>query len=400
MRHRQDDLLDPAAFTALYDDSARELARWLTVRVGPDVAQELLAETFAVAWCVRRRYRAKLGPAQAWLFGIARNLTADYFRRLAVEDRARRRLGIDLAATPALAEDHDARLDAGALKQRLRAALDQLPARTRHAVSLRVVGELDYEELATKLGCSNQAARLRVSARVACATQRRCARRARRSGGMSRDIDLAAVRAALVPAFERAHRREQQLRRSCHMGLGLLAALGVAGEHRAGLGARRAGDAARGQRRVDVCERRRHPCLEQRRCRRLAVGPSTERMNSKTPSTAATAAGVALLALSGCGGSNLPGNAVARVGDSAITRDSYAHWLQIFATQAKAQTAPAATTQAAVQVPKPPAFAACIRPGAPRRRNRPRASRNRPTPSSRPSARPSTTVCETRPWAS
>ncbi len=60
---------------------------------------------------------------------------------------------------PALAE----RLDAVALRGELEAALDQLPARHREAVQMRVVEELDYPELAARLDVTETTARKRVS---------------------------------------------------------------------------------------------------------------------------------------------------------------------------------------------------------------------------------------------
>ena len=64
---------------------------------------------------------------------------------------------------PALDDEADARLDAAALRAELSARLARLPDGTREAVLLRVVEQLDYEELGRRLGCSNAAARLRVS---------------------------------------------------------------------------------------------------------------------------------------------------------------------------------------------------------------------------------------------
>jgi RNA polymerase sigma-70 factor (ECF subfamily) len=154
-------MLDEAAFAEVYDRHAPALVAWLRRRVDADAAQELLAETFAEAWCSRRRFKPERGPARAWLFGIAQHLLFGYYRRLEVEDRARRRLGVVLE--PALDEDADARLDAVALRAELSARLARLGDGTREAVLLRVVEQLDYDELARRLGCSNAAARIRVS---------------------------------------------------------------------------------------------------------------------------------------------------------------------------------------------------------------------------------------------
>ncbi len=155
-------MIDEAAFAELYDRHAPALAAWLRRRSDPDTAQELLAETFAQAWCSRQGFKPERGPARAWLFGIAQHLLFGYYRRLEVENRARRRLGVVLPE-PALDDDADARLDAAALRAELSARLARLPAGTREAVLLRVVEQLDYHELARRLGCSNTAARLRVS---------------------------------------------------------------------------------------------------------------------------------------------------------------------------------------------------------------------------------------------
>jgi len=166
MNRSDEDLLraarsDPGAFAVLYDRHAPALARWLARRSSPDAAQELLAETFAQAWTARRRYRPGRGPVRAWLFGIAQHLLFGYYRRLEVEDRARRRLGV--ALEPCVDDDADERLDALALGPELSRALAALPESLRDAVLLRVVEQLDYAELAARLGCSRQAARLRVS---------------------------------------------------------------------------------------------------------------------------------------------------------------------------------------------------------------------------------------------
>jgi RNA polymerase sigma factor (sigma-70 family) len=154
-------MIDEAAFAELYDRHAPALAAWLRRRSDPDTAQELLAETFAEAWCSRRRFKPERGSARSWLFGIAQHLLFGYYRRLEVEDRARRRRGVVLE--PALDDEADARLDAAALRAELSARLARLPDGTREAVLLRVVEQLDYEELAARLGCSNAAARVRVS---------------------------------------------------------------------------------------------------------------------------------------------------------------------------------------------------------------------------------------------
>ena len=62
-----------------------------------------------------------------------------------------------------MGDDADDRLAAAALGPELSRALDALPAATREAVLLRVVEQLDYADIAARLGCSAQNARLKVS---------------------------------------------------------------------------------------------------------------------------------------------------------------------------------------------------------------------------------------------
>jgi len=151
-----------AALDELYHALAPGLLRWLRARVAdPEVATDLLAETFAQVVCNVERYRGEGDEsAVAWVWGIARNLLRRYYRRQRVETAARQRLGVTARVAVAVGPDeaHDAAVGA-----ELRAALDELPARTRESVWLRVVDDLPYEEIASRQGCSATAVRQRVS---------------------------------------------------------------------------------------------------------------------------------------------------------------------------------------------------------------------------------------------
>jgi RNA polymerase sigma-70 factor (ECF subfamily) len=155
---------DPAAFRRLYDRWAERLLAYFYARVRePEVAADLLAETFAVAYERRHRFKDTGRPGGAWLYGIARKELAHFFRRRAVDRRALKRLGIE---APALDEESVARIEelADAKQQEpvLAAALEQMTEVERQAVELRVVNELDYSEIASCLGCSEGSARTRV----------------------------------------------------------------------------------------------------------------------------------------------------------------------------------------------------------------------------------------------
>jgi RNA polymerase sigma-70 factor (ECF subfamily) len=155
---------DARAFRELYDRWAERLLAYFYRRVlDPEVAGDLLAETFAVAFERRRRFRDVGAPGAAWLYGIAAKELAHWFRRQEVERRAIRRLAIDV---PLLDEESVTRIEALADMEShrvaLAAALERMGRGERDAVELRVVEEMGYAEIASRLNCSEAAARVRV----------------------------------------------------------------------------------------------------------------------------------------------------------------------------------------------------------------------------------------------
>jgi RNA polymerase sigma-70 factor (ECF subfamily) len=155
---------DPRAFRELYDRWAEPLLAYFMRRVlNAETAADLLAETFATVYEHRGRFRDVGRPGGAWLYGIAAKKLAHFFRHREVEMRAARRLGLE---RPAL--DHESAtliadlIDDDEHRTALHAALQQISGAEREAVELRVIAELDYEEIAERLCCSPAAARTRV----------------------------------------------------------------------------------------------------------------------------------------------------------------------------------------------------------------------------------------------
>jgi RNA polymerase sigma factor (sigma-70 family) len=164
---------DPDAFRELYDRYADRIHGYFARRTGDaDAAFDLTAETFAQAWLIRARFRDEAGGSAApWLFGIARNVLLMSIRRGQLERRATERLGVaerlDVPHEPASAAP-DAGWADGADE-----LLDALPPAQREAVRLRIVDDLDYEQVAAALGTSAAAARVRVHRGLAALRARR-----------------------------------------------------------------------------------------------------------------------------------------------------------------------------------------------------------------------------------
>jgi RNA polymerase sigma factor (sigma-70 family) len=159
----QDDL---EVFAEFYDAYYDRVLSFLVRRVfEPELAFDLLSETFAKALERRHQFRGDSAEQeQAWLFSIARTELSHYWRSGKIERAAVNRFAITV---PTLTEAETERIEALAglngLGDELSTALAQLPADQRRAVTLRVIDELSYAEVAAALEVSEPTARARVS---------------------------------------------------------------------------------------------------------------------------------------------------------------------------------------------------------------------------------------------
>jgi RNA polymerase sigma-70 factor, ECF subfamily len=156
---------DPQVFKEFYDRYALMIGFWLRRRTGnDDIAADLTAETFAQAWLSLRRFKGTETDSGApWLFGIARNLLGTYLRRRRVEIAGRQKLGMPINQLDEDFERVEERLTAGAIAPQVGDAFATLPTEQREALELRAIDQLSYADVASRLGCSENAARLRVS---------------------------------------------------------------------------------------------------------------------------------------------------------------------------------------------------------------------------------------------
>src|SRR5918996_6246067 len=112
---------DARAFRELYDRWAdRLLAYFYRRTLDAEVAGDLLAETFAVAFERRRRFRDVGAPGANWLYGIAAKELSRWYRRQEVERKAVRRLAIEV---PPLDDESIERIEALADTEAHRIAL-------------------------------------------------------------------------------------------------------------------------------------------------------------------------------------------------------------------------------------------------------------------------------------
>jgi len=159
-------LADVEAFVALYREHAEALLVFFARRtLDAEAAADLTAETFAQALASRARFRDLGGGPAPWLYGIAQHQLSHYYRRGRAGATARERLGMPVRAE--LSDDDlqriDELIDLDSTAREVRRAMADLPPSLRDAVALRVVESQPYAAIAAELGCTEQAARLRVS---------------------------------------------------------------------------------------------------------------------------------------------------------------------------------------------------------------------------------------------
>jgi RNA polymerase sigma factor (sigma-70 family) len=157
---------DPTAFHEFYRAYVERVTVFFARRtLDAETALDLTGETFARALERRRQFRGEsVQEEQGWLFAIARNELALFWKRGEVEREALRRLGCDPPqSTDADLEWVERVADLPVLRSTVRSALGRLPGDQAYAVAARVVDARPYADLAGELHVSEQVVRARVS---------------------------------------------------------------------------------------------------------------------------------------------------------------------------------------------------------------------------------------------
>ncbi|GAA4218102.1 RNA polymerase sigma-70 factor (ECF subfamily) [Streptosporangium album] len=146
----------PARFEAVYRETYGQITAYVARRCGsPQDAADVVAETFTIAW----RRMDDMPPGQQatlWLYGVARKVLAGH-RRGEVRRQARS-AELDAELADLYGDSPDSRVELGAIAQ----ALGTLPDDDRELLSLVAWEGLDREEIATTLGLSRNAVRIRL----------------------------------------------------------------------------------------------------------------------------------------------------------------------------------------------------------------------------------------------
>ena len=153
---------EPEYFTEVFRRHAPYIQRYVVRRLGQDAADDIVAETFLLAFRQRDSYDQARSDARPWLYGIATNLIGHHRRAEIRLYRALARTGAD-PVTESFTDRIDDRVSAGTAGRRLAAGLARLSAELRDTLLLVAWGDLSYEETATALGVPVGTVRSRIS---------------------------------------------------------------------------------------------------------------------------------------------------------------------------------------------------------------------------------------------
>ncbi|TMI99227.1 MAG: sigma-70 family RNA polymerase sigma factor [Bacillati bacterium ANGP1] len=143
---------DETALEALYARYGG-LVFTLALRIvgDPELAREVLQDTFLRSWDGRETYDPRRGRVPWWLMGIARNRAVDLLRSRPHQARLREQERLPSGAhagEPA----HPGTADAVVLRRAVTDALERLSGAQREAIELAYYGGLTQAEIARHLG--------------------------------------------------------------------------------------------------------------------------------------------------------------------------------------------------------------------------------------------------------
>jgi RNA polymerase sigma-70 factor (ECF subfamily) len=143
---------DEAGFRLAFDTHYRDVVAYATRRTAAGEAEDVAAETFAIAW--RKWGSAPADAIRPWLFGIARNVLSNRNRSLRRRTRLHAKLASTSEPTPSHPEDSD--------YQEVHDALAGLRFADQEIIRLHCWENLTPTEIAVVLKCSTNAAGIRL----------------------------------------------------------------------------------------------------------------------------------------------------------------------------------------------------------------------------------------------
>jgi RNA polymerase sigma-70 factor (ECF subfamily) len=142
----------PALFAEIFDRHAKTIGDYARRRVGSTAVDDVLSETFLVAFRRRTSFDRQYDTARPWLLGIATRVIRRHRASEAAQWRAfERASGVQERFAGSHDHDADARIDASAAVRALGPRIAALSSKDRDTLLLYAWGDLTYEQVAEAL---------------------------------------------------------------------------------------------------------------------------------------------------------------------------------------------------------------------------------------------------------
>lgn len=146
---------DFSAFEVLYIRHSGRLYEYLKKKVTPEIAQDLLQETFERLHKSRDKYNPQY-PFLPWLFTISRNILLDFYKKAETKvSQASNSSSSLLESIIVTSDDHPA--------HDFSQALNILPQNQKRAIELRYLNEWSFEKISQEIKISEENVRQLVS---------------------------------------------------------------------------------------------------------------------------------------------------------------------------------------------------------------------------------------------
>lgn len=141
---------EPEVFSEIFERHAAAVGGFARRRVGLDAVDDVLSETFVIAFRRRASFDVTATSARPWLFGIATRVIHRYRKTEEQQWRAQAASGGE-EATIADENRTDAHLDAASALRQLGPRIAGLSQKERDVLLLHAWADLTYEQIATAL---------------------------------------------------------------------------------------------------------------------------------------------------------------------------------------------------------------------------------------------------------
>jgi RNA polymerase sigma-70 factor (ECF subfamily) len=148
-------------FAARYDQHHLAVFRYAARRLGPETAEDVVADAFTIAWSRIASFDPQRGEFVSWLFGIVTNVIARHHRQETRQWRAFAKVGVD--ATDTFDDELASRLDADVRWPHVAAVLAGMSSQDRDVLLLHIWQEMSYQQVADTLGIPIGTVRSRIA---------------------------------------------------------------------------------------------------------------------------------------------------------------------------------------------------------------------------------------------